>query len=123
MSAGFVRALVLPVSVLLLAGMPRNSREAHGSPAAGVPVREVVIQGKVTDANTTQPLAGALVAVGNSSLRTSSDQQGRYRLVIPERAPRDTSILVRVLRIGYNPVSRTVPLSADSITVDRKSVV
>ena len=118
MSSGFVRALVLPVSVLFLAGMPRDFREAHGSPAAVVPGRAVVIQGTVTDANTTLPLVGASVGVGNSSLRTLSDQQGRYRLVISQPASGDTSVLVRALRIGYSPASRTVPLTSDSTTVD-----
>ena len=118
MSSGFVRALV-PVSVLLLAGTPRGFRESHvSSAAASRPGRAVVVRGTVSDAASNQPVASASVILGNSSVRAVSDSQGRYRLIVPESPSRDTSIVLRALRIGYSAASRTIALTADSVTVD-----
>ena len=120
MSSGFVRALV-PVSALVLAATPRGARETHISPhTASRSMQAVVIRGTITDSATNQPLVGATVVVGSSAVRALSDQQGRYRLVIPDGYSRDTSVVLRALRIGYTAAPRTVPLTADSVTVDFK---
>jgi AraC-like DNA-binding protein len=86
-------------------------REARAQAAEG----GAVIAGRVTDAVSGAPLAGATVALEGGALTATSGADGRYRLA---GAPPGPAVL-RVVRIGYAPVRRplTVPVSG-TVTVD-----
>jgi TonB-linked SusC/RagA family outer membrane protein len=74
-----------------------------------------VIAGRVTDAATGAPLAGASVVVEGTALGAQTDAEGRYSL---RGVPAGTHRL-RVLRIGYAAGEKTVTVvSGQSATVD-----
>src|SRR6185437_2545248 len=76
------------------------------------------VAGTVRDGGTAQPLAGALVSTLDASgavvASALSDQRGRFAL---PRASSDA--VVRVKRIGYSPVTRSLAgvAAADSLTI------
>ena len=80
------------------------------------PVRRVgTITGRVTDAGTGAPIAGASVAVEGTQLGSLTNPDGRYVITnVPEGAQR-----VRATRIGYVPISEAVTLATgQTATVD-----
>jgi uncharacterized protein YfaS (alpha-2-macroglobulin family) len=62
------------------------------------------VRGVVVDARSRQPVAGALVAVDGTGLRTVTDAAGRFRLAGVPRGRRT----VRVSRLGLEPALRVV---------------
>ncbi len=73
------------------------------------------IRGRVLEIGTTTPLAAAQVIVTGTRQGTLSGADGRY--VVTGVAP--GSVLVRVVRLGYQPVSRTVQVVAGGdVTLD-----
>ena len=66
-------------------------------PAGG---RGAVVTGRVVDARTGDPLAGAVASIEGTQIRTQTDEDGRYRLVDLPPGPQ----VLRVLMIGYAPV-------------------
>jgi Ca-activated chloride channel family protein len=77
----------------------------------------VVVVGRVTDAGSRAPIAGATVSVQGGNLGATTDAAGRYRLSLPA-STRGTSITVAARRIGYQPAQSTVRVDADSLTLD-----
>lgn len=56
---------------------------AAGLPVAAVAQSDGIIQGRVTDANTGEPLAGAHVSVDRAARGVLSREDGRYMLLVP----------------------------------------
>jgi iron complex outermembrane receptor protein len=71
------------------------------------------ISGKVTDAATGQPLAGARVSVGGGAQGAIARSDGTYRLPVGAG-----TYIVRVALLGYTPVQDTVVVSATGATRD-----
>ena len=67
------------------------------------------ISGTVTDGVSGQTLAGVVVSIESTTIATTTDRVGHYRLtnVAPGR------VVVEVKRVGYNPVRRPVDLAID----------
>lgn len=70
-----------------------------------------VITGKVTSAQTNQPITGATVSVIGTPITAVTDDKGSYSLGAPEGA-----ITVLVRGVGFK--RRTVPVAADQATAD-----
>lgn len=99
--AGLVAALLL---ALLLPPPAPVAAQATGS-----------ITGRVVDAASLRPLAGALVTVGTSDRGTAAGADGRY--LIPGVPVGEVSVRVQI--IGYEAAERTVTVVANQpVTVD-----
>ncbi|HEY9450693.1 MAG TPA: SusC/RagA family TonB-linked outer membrane protein [Gemmatimonadaceae bacterium] len=73
------------------------------------------VTGRVTDAGTAQPLAGAQVFIGDGRQGSLTDAEGRY--TITEVAP--ATIAVNVRRIGYQSAVKQATVTAGgSVTLD-----
>lgn len=59
-----------------------------------------VIQGKVIDIQSKEPLPGAIVVIKNSKTGTTTDMDGKFKLIIPDRLLTDKIQLV-ISYIGY----------------------
>lgn len=70
--------------------------------------QQTAVTGRVTDSSSRQPVVQAKVFVGGTTLRTLTDQQGRYRFdnVAPGQ------VTIRVEYIGYKPTIKTVTVQA-----------
>ena len=79
--------------------------------------RPVVITGRVVNAATTVGIQGANVRVIEGAASVGTDENGRYRIVLPARF-RGRAVPVQVRAIGFKPQSRTVALSGDPVIVD-----
>ena len=88
-------------------------------PGAGVPALAAAeaqvrtITGITVDERRT-PVAGALVAVVGTTIQTSTDGAGRFRL---ENAP-DGDVTLRVTAIGFKPLTRTVPAGVSDVRLE-----
>jgi Ca-activated chloride channel homolog len=76
-----------------------------------------VVKGVVTDGATRQPVSGASVQVANRREATMSSADGRYRLAL-QLGPETRSVQIVFRRIGYTPITRSVAVSGDSVTLD-----
>jgi TonB-linked SusC/RagA family outer membrane protein len=88
-------------------------RPAILTPPDPVPVsvpQEPVVAGVVVDRRST-PLVGARVAVAGSPAQAVTDQQGRFRLTVPNVA----EVTLRVTMIGYQPLTQTVRVGAPDL--------
>ena len=77
--------------------------------------QQAAVTGRVTDSTSRQPVVSAKVFVGGTTLRTLTDQQGRFRFenVTPGQ------VTIRVEYIGYKPTIKTVTVQAgETATVD-----
>ena len=108
MHSGLVRALA-PVSLCLGLGIPAVGSHQRTNP--------IVVVGRVTTGNA-QPLASAQIAVLNTTLGALSDNDGRYRVIVPLASTKNREITLIARRIGYSPVTRTIQPSTDTVTVD-----
>lgn len=74
-----------------------------------------VLVGRVTDAGSGAPLAGATVSFDGTALRATTDANGRYRFAITSPGPQ----VQRVIRLGYAPFRQAVvvPLRG-TVTLD-----
>jgi Ca-activated chloride channel family protein len=108
-----VRALV-PVSLVAIASsLPTRPRHPMIAPVA-----IAQLTGKVTDANTSQPLPSTFVSVRETSLSAQTNEQGDYVLAIPVDSARGRDVVLLVRRIGYAPVTRSIHLTAGPRTVN-----
>ena len=98
--------------MLLGAAVPLGSARGWTNPA---PDTRVVVSGVVRDAATNAPLAGAQVSGPGGSARV--DSAGRYSLTLRARDGQK-SVVLTARRIGYEPSTRTVAVTADSAVVD-----
>jgi TonB-linked SusC/RagA family outer membrane protein len=69
------------------------------------------ITGQITGTGTAEPLAGASVNVVGTALGTTTGEDGRFSLLVPNE-----SVQLRVRRIGYR--QQTVPVAADQAEVN-----
>ena len=115
MHSGLVR-VVLPVSLLVLSVSTPTLVGDELATRATAAARRLVISGRITDANTTQPIAGVHVNITNTQYGTTSSTDGTYRLVVPDYAGGDLTLQAR--RLGFSAFSRTIRPATDTITVD-----
>ena len=108
MHSGLVRALV-PVSLCLGLGLPGTGGHQR---------RDIVVVGTITDSLHGRALANAQVLVQGTSISTTSDTGGRFRLSVPLSATKERELSLMARYIGYAPSTRTIRPATDSITVD-----
>lgn len=77
----------------------------------------VVLSGRVMDAVSRQPMAGAQVAVANSRLGSITDANGDYRIALPAEY-RGRRITLTAQHIGYRTVSKTLEVKHDTTVTD-----
>src|SRR5690606_3281131 len=86
--------------LLLFGGVPilAMSKEKLETRGCLVQLRtDFVVTGTITDAETGNPIAGALVKVKNTETAVSTDENGRYRITAPEDG------VLEISYIGYEP--------------------
>ena len=93
-------------------GVTAVAHYSGGTAATSAPqrlaVRQGTISGRVTDAASGQPLAGASVQVVGTTHATRTAADGRFSLTgVPDGAQR-----VRVSLVGYSPAERQAEVSA-----------
>ncbi|WP_207429264.1 TonB-dependent receptor [Pedobacter sp. SYSU D00535] len=71
----------------------------------------LAISGKVTDANTGAPLAGASVSISELRISTSTDENGEYTFA---RIPARGRFLIEVRYVGYKTETQMVDLSTSA---------
>ena len=77
--------------------------------------RSGIVRGRVTEVGTGTTLVAAQVSISGTRLGTLTDADGRYVV----RGVAAGTALVRVVRLGYQPLTKTVQLSAGGdVSVD-----
>jgi TonB-linked SusC/RagA family outer membrane protein len=78
------------------------------------------IAGTVVDAATKRPLDAAVLAVEGTRVRTTTDDQGRFRLTVPP----GVEVTLLITRVGYRPANARVRAGATdgSITLNQAAV-
>ncbi|MDB4905640.1 MAG: hypothetical protein JWO05_424 [Gemmatimonadetes bacterium] len=76
----------------------------------------IIVSGKVMQAGTGTPVAGASVSAPSRGATAVTDVAGRYRMKVT--TARGARVVLLARRIGYAPQSREVTLDRDSISVD-----
>ncbi|WP_239468736.1 TonB-dependent receptor [Sphingobacterium multivorum] len=79
------------------------------------PALAATISGKVTDAKTNLPIAGATISLQQLRSSTASDQQGHYSF---KSLPSSGRYLVEVRFLGYQSVVKTVDLTSENLSLD-----
>jgi len=75
-----------------------------------------VITGRVVDSATSQPIAGTTVSVRETTLGVQTDAQGNYHLDVPVDSAKGRDIVMLIRRIGYNPGTRALHVTAGTRT-------
>lgn len=88
---------------------------------AAAHAQETVLTGQVTTREDAAPLPGATVSIPSLKLSTITDQDGRYRLVIPAGAAQGQNVELRVEFAGLPPKTEQIRLSPGPL--DRNIVV
>ncbi len=95
------RLMIAGLTALLMSAAPVCAQGTDGT-----------VQGRITDAATQQPIAGATVSIGKRTVLTQSD--GRYSVVVPAG-----TYTLEARTIGYAPGRQSVTVVAgQSVTVD-----
>ncbi len=81
------------------------------APALGA--QDGVIAGRVVTEGTLQPVSGAQITVAGTTLGTTSDAQGRFRL----GGLSGPSVTLNVRRIGYRQADQTVPVGSMELRI------
>jgi len=102
-------SLVVATSVSFLPFHDTPTRFARAEPLA-------VITGRVVDSASSRPLAGTTVSIRETTLGAQTDAQGNYHLNVPVDSARGRDIVMVVRRIGYQPATRAVHVSAGTRT-------
>ena len=103
-----MRLIIAASLALFSAATPLASR-----PAA----RTVVVHGVVTDAASSATLEGAMLDIVGTTYHAATTAAGQYSITVQLRE-RDSSLTLRVRRIGYNAETRAVHISGDSVRAD-----
>lgn len=77
---------------------------------------QTIISGRITDANTGDPLAGANVMVAGTEIGTATDVEGNYKLSVPRTVGDEGEVVVRF--IGYKTAKSTFALTEVEVTED-----
>ncbi|MBC8088452.1 MAG: TonB-dependent receptor plug domain-containing protein, partial [Phycisphaerae bacterium] len=104
--------LAMLVLTLTSAFVARLSAAQTPEPRAGRTATGI-IRGRVTDSASGLPISGSQVSVVGTRLTAFSGADGRYHL---RGLGTSSPIVVRVLRLGYQPATRTVQVSAGADT-------
>src|ERR1041384_5549571 len=90
-------------------------------PAVATAQEAATVSGQVKSSPGGQPLSGAIVSIPSLRVNATTDNDGRYRLVLPAGSSGAVQLTVR--RIGYQTSTVPVTLSGASVEqdVDRKS--
>ncbi|WP_312363003.1 carboxypeptidase-like regulatory domain-containing protein, partial [Sphingobacterium sp.] len=80
-----------------------------------LPALASTISGKVTDAKTNLPIAGATISLQQLRSSTASDQQGHYSF---KSLPASGRYLVEVRFLGYQSVVKAVDLTSENLSLD-----
>jgi Ca-activated chloride channel family protein len=103
-----MRAILAAAIALLGATPPSAPRSA---------ARTVIVHGTVVDSATGRPVDEARIVDVGRQFVTSSNAAGEYSLTI-SAADRDSTITLRVLRIGYTAAQRDIALARDTVRAD-----
>ena len=106
-----VRVLV-PVSLVAISSNIGTLPHAAANTARAV----AEISGTVTDEKTSRPLPSAMVIVRETSLGAMTNEQGRYRLVVPVDSVTGRDVVILVRSIGYTQATRAMHLTAGART-------
>ena len=74
-------------------------------------VAQIVVSGTISDIKTHQPLPGATISIQNTSIQTAADQNGKYRLNIPQSG----NYVINVSYIGYFTATHTQQISSNLV--------
>ncbi|MBE9667736.1 TonB-dependent receptor [Mucilaginibacter boryungensis] len=74
-------------------------------------VAQIVVSGTISDIKTHQPLPGATISIQNTSIQTAADQNGKYRLNIPQSG----NYVINVSYIGYFTATHTQQISSSLV--------
>lgn len=85
--------------------------------AAQAQAGSTIITGQVS-AETGQPLNGATVFITELNVGTTTNDAGRYNLLIPAARVAGQQVMLRARFIGFQPTARSITLTAGSQTVD-----
>lgn len=103
--------------IALFLGAPAFVADAEGGHSSHLPGPPAVVAGTVTDARSGGPLSGAQVSVVQGRMGALTDARGRFHLELPGLATGD-EVTLRVERVGYASVERTLSLSGTATTAD-----
>lgn len=87
------------------------------SPLSEAKAQGTVIRGTVTQLGSSEPLV-ATITIQGMGLGTVASEQGRYTLSIPDGRARGQTVQISARFIGYQAVTKTITLTAESQTVD-----
>ena len=82
---------------------------------SGLSAQDAVIEGRITDATSGDPLPGANVVVENTNYGGATDVDGNYSFSVPASG-QEVEVTARF--IGYFSSSENVTLSAGTVTQD-----
>ncbi|MGE0554457.1 MAG: SusC/RagA family TonB-linked outer membrane protein [Gemmatimonadales bacterium] len=106
--------VVLPTTLAAATAEPTPRRLDTDAPTRRMLVTRVrSIDGTVVDGRG-RGIGGALVVVVGTTLQTTSDGAGRFRV---NNAP-DGEVTLRVTAIGYRPLTRAVPVGVDDVRLE-----
>lgn len=87
-------------------------------PFEGVFAQEAIIEGRISDAETGNPLIGANVLVQGTTIGAATDSEGRYRIVVPAgRVTGDEAVLIARF-VGYRAGTERLILTAGTHSVN-----
>ena len=78
----------------------------------------ITISGTITTRADGLSVPGAAVSVVGADRTATTDESGRYTLVVPRSAARDGRLQVKVVALGLPPALRDVAVTATTVTVD-----
>ncbi len=108
------------VSLVLLGtlGWPSGGeRPGPDAPSGLVPIREIVLTGRVIDGDNNVPVQGVVISTEDGFAQTISDRNGAYTLGFPD-AWVGRQVVVVAQHLGFSPARHRVTLSAGSNTLD-----
>lgn len=87
------------------------------SPLVTARAQSTVIRGTVTQLGSPAPVP-ATVAIQAMGLVAVASEEGRYTLTVPDGRARGQTVQITARFIGYQPVTKTITLTADAQTVN-----
>ncbi len=87
------------------------------APISLAQAQSAVINGTVTVLGSTTPIS-ATIAIQSLGVSTTANEQGRYTLTVPAENVRGQSAIITARFIGYEPITRTITLSAGAQNVN-----
>ena len=107
----------IPVLAWVLAASPWLSAPPETEVAPPGAVRATV-SGRVTDAETGEPLSGARVFISGQTTSVLSGDAGEYAFILPGDGWEGREVEVRAELVGYGSVARTVRIAGATTRVD-----